>query len=136
MYGGQTQEEYEALQVHAECIGIEEAKAGSQYHMYRPAGKLFAWIKKVFIAYGHKNKYVVRSKQRDPFNWGNKENVLYDKPLFVCSTKDELIQYLLDCHNHMTKNIEYITMPGQKVIYACASEKVIRESQQYEDDAL
>ena len=106
-----------------EKLPIEEALEGQTDAMYNPKGRLLAWIRKVFNY--HPTKYVVRSKQRDPHNWGNRENVLCDKELIVADTKDELIAKLLDSHNHMSKNICYLTYPNGKIVYDEDSQKIL-----------
>jgi len=99
-----------------EHITIEEAKEGNRYPMYNPTGKLLKWLRMVF---NHRpNKYVVRTKQRDPNNCGNKEGRLYDREIIVCDTKDELIAILLQRANHMSNNVMYLTQPNGKVVYA------------------
>ncbi len=97
-------------------ITIEEAKSDSKYPMYSPTGKLKAWLKKVFNT--KPNKYVLRTKQRDPFNYGNKEGRLYDRELIVCNTKDELIAKLLTHANRMSNDVMYLTQPNGKTVYA------------------
>ena len=97
-------------------ISIEDAKSDSEYPMYNPQGKLLAWLKQVFNY--RPTKYVVRSKQRDPHNWGNPEGRLYDKEVFVCNTKDELISTLLLSLNHMSTNVMYLTKPNGDVVYS------------------
>lgn len=99
-----------------EFITIEEATSDSKYPMYSPAGKLLKWLNTVFNT--KPTKYVIRSKQRDPFNYGNPEGRLYDKEVFVCDSKDELIAELLIWANHMSKNVMYLTQPNGKVVYA------------------
>lgn len=99
-----------------EFITIEEP---SQNAMYSPTGKLLDWLKKVFNT--KPTKYVIRSKQRDPFNSGNPDGRLYDRELFFCDSKDELIAELLICANHMSKNVMYLTQPNGKVVYAATA---------------
>ena len=99
-----------------EFITIGDAKSDSQSPLYSPQGKMLAWLKKVF---NHKpTKYVLRSKQRDPYNCGNSEGRLYDNVVFVCNTKDELIAELLTHSNHMSTDVMYLTQPKGKVVYA------------------
>jgi hypothetical protein len=99
-----------------EYITIEEAREGNRFPMYKPTGKLLKWLRTVF---NHRpNKYVVRSKARDPNNWGNKEGRLYDREMIVCDTKDELIAILLQRANHMSNNVMYLTQPNGKIVYA------------------
>tara|TARA_R110002110_G_scaffold10882_2_gene53347 strand:+ start:1958 stop:2320 length:363 start_codon:yes stop_codon:yes gene_type:complete len=97
-------------------ITIEDAKSDSTYPMYSPKGKLMTWLKKVFNT--KPNKYVVRTKQRDPFNCGNGEGKMYDKEVYVCNTKDELIARLMQSANHMSNDVMYLTQPNGKTVYA------------------
>jgi hypothetical protein len=99
-----------------EYITIEEARSDSSSPMYSPKGKLLKWLRTVFNT--KPKKYVIRTKQRDPFNYGNPEGRLYDREIFVCNTKDELIAELLSCANHMSSDVMYLTQPNGKVVYA------------------
>lgn len=97
-------------------ITSEDAKSDSPYPQYTPQGKLLKWLRKVFNF--KPSKYVVRSKQRDPYNTGNATGRLYDREVFVCNTKDELIAELLTRSNHMSSDVMYLTQPNGKVVYA------------------
>jgi len=97
-------------------ITTDEAKSDSPSPMYNPKGKLLKWLRTVFNT--KPTKYVVRTKQRDPHNTGNGQGRLYDKEVFVCNTKDELIAELLKASNHMSNDICYLTQPNGKVVYA------------------
>lgn len=97
----------------ADVGGFDRKHGMKGASMYGPKGNLLTWIKTIF--FDNKKQYVLRTKQRDPYNCGNSEGLLYDTVLFQCNTKDELIQFLLTRSNHMSHDIRYITAPtGRK----------------------
>lgn len=84
--------------------------------IYEPKGDLLAWIRQTFNT--SPGKFSLRTKQRDPHNYGNKERRLYDTELFSCDTMEELLLELLIKANHMSKNIMYLNTPDGDVMYA------------------
>jgi len=98
-----------------EQIPIVDCLEGGQ-PMYAPEGKLLAWLRSAFNS--SPGKWSVRVKARDPHNWGNRENMLYDTEIISADSIMGLIEELLIKANHMNTGIMYLNTPEGDTIYA------------------